>query len=122
LNRTLSHEDSKEIEKGINTVSNKWLNGYDNKFESGLSPIGSDPVLSAQTQLNGLDSALPLRARLRTAGPWRWPAGPRRPRARGEVGWAALKIQPNKLAKIVNPFSFSNLFYKFQTNSNSNQI
>jgi hypothetical protein len=30
------------------------------------------------------------------------------------------RIQPNKLGKIVNPFS--NLFYKFRTNSNSNKI
>jgi hypothetical protein len=45
----------------------------------------------------------------------RWRAGPRE---RREVGWATPKIQPNKLGKIVNPFSFSKLFYKFQTNSN----
>jgi hypothetical protein len=38
------------------------------------------------------------------------------------AGWAVPKIQPNKLGKIVTPFSFSNLFYKFQTNLNSNQI
>jgi hypothetical protein len=43
-----------------------------------------------------------------------------RARARRPAGpsW----IQPNKLGRIVNPFSFSNLFYKFQTISNSNQI
>jgi hypothetical protein len=35
LHRTLSHEDSEEIEKGINTVSNDRLNGYDNLFGSG---------------------------------------------------------------------------------------
>jgi hypothetical protein len=43
-------------------------------------------------------------------------------RVRGEAGWATPKIQPNKLGKIVNAFSFSNLFYKFQTNLNSYQI
>jgi hypothetical protein len=28
LHRTLSHEDSEEIEKGINVVSNDRLNGF----------------------------------------------------------------------------------------------
>jgi hypothetical protein len=35
LNRTLSREDSEEIGKGINTVSNERLNGYDNGFGLG---------------------------------------------------------------------------------------
>jgi hypothetical protein len=50
-------------------------------------------------------------------------------RAREQLGRARAgrqsgpsRIQPNKLGKIVNPFSFSNLFYKFQTNLNSIQI
>jgi hypothetical protein len=29
-----------------------------------------------------------------SAGPWRRSAGPRKPRARGEAGWAALWIRP----------------------------
>jgi hypothetical protein len=57
LNRTLSHEDSEEIGKGIDAVSNEWLNGYEPRFGSGLSPYGSDPVLSGRTRLNGSDSA-----------------------------------------------------------------
>jgi hypothetical protein len=46
-------------------------------------------------------------------------------RARETLGRGAdrpSRIEPNKLGKIVNPFSFSNLFYKFQTNLKSNQI
>jgi hypothetical protein len=35
LNQTLSHEDSEEIGKGINAVSNERLNRYDNGFGSG---------------------------------------------------------------------------------------
>jgi hypothetical protein len=35
LHRTLSHEDSEEIGKGINAVLNERLNGYDNGFGSG---------------------------------------------------------------------------------------
>jgi hypothetical protein len=35
LHRTLSHEDSEEIRKGINTVSNDRLNEYDNGFGLG---------------------------------------------------------------------------------------
>jgi hypothetical protein len=35
LHRTLSHEDSEEIGKGINAVSNDRLNGYDNGFGLG---------------------------------------------------------------------------------------
>jgi hypothetical protein len=80
---------------------------------------GRVSLLSGRIRLNGLDSALLRGVCLRTAGPRRGSAGRRRPHARGEAGWAALKIQPNKLGKIVNHFSFSNLFYKFQTNSNS---
>jgi hypothetical protein len=35
LHQTLYREDSEEIRKGINTVSNDRLNGYDNGFGSG---------------------------------------------------------------------------------------
>jgi hypothetical protein len=54
--------------------------------------------------------------------------------AAAPAGWAVLatrgrrrsagssRSQPNRLEKIENPVSFSNLFYKFQTNLNSNQI
>jgi hypothetical protein len=43
-NRTLSHEDSEEIGKGIKAISNERLNG----FGSGQSPIGSDSALSGR--------------------------------------------------------------------------
>jgi hypothetical protein len=44
-----------------------------------------------------------------------------------ESGWLGRDggqagFRPNRLGKIENPFSFSNMFYKFQTNLNSNQI
>jgi hypothetical protein len=35
LHQTLSHKDLEEIGMGINTVSNKRLNGYNNGFGSG---------------------------------------------------------------------------------------
>jgi hypothetical protein len=55
----------------------------------------------------------------------RWAAAP--------TGWAAQAARgrrpagpswfwPNRLGKIENPLSFSNLLYKFQANLNSNQI
>jgi hypothetical protein len=46
------------------------------------------------------------------------PAGQGAGRARAGRPAGPSRIQPNKLGKIVNPFSFSNLFYKFQTNLN----
>jgi hypothetical protein len=59
------------------------------------------------------------------AGPacWRgsW-AGPGHTGEGGEAGWAASGFRPIRLGKIEDPFSFSNPFYKFQTNLNSNQI
>jgi hypothetical protein len=60
-----------------------------------------------------------VRAR-ESAGPWRRPAGPRRPHARGEVGWAAPWIRPKCQFLNKKFFSFSNLFYKLQINLNSN--
>jgi hypothetical protein len=61
---------------------------------------GRVSLLSGQTWLNWLDSAF-LRAALpRTAGPRCWPAGPRRPRARGgqlgRVEDSAQKLNSNK--------------------------
>jgi hypothetical protein len=62
-----------------------------------------------------------VRAR-ESAGPRRHPAGPRRPRTRGEAGWAAPWIR--RKCRFLNKkfFSFLNLFYKLQINLNSNQI
>jgi hypothetical protein len=39
-----------------------------------------------------------------------------------EAGWAKLDSSQQDRKKIVNPFSFSNMFYRFQTNLNLNQI
>jgi hypothetical protein len=39
----------------------------------------------------------------------------------GQAGGQA-GFRPNRLGKIENSFSFSKLFYKFQTNLNLNQI
>jgi hypothetical protein len=41
---------------------------------------------------------------------------------REEAGWTEPGIWPKSLRKLENPFSFSKLFYKLQTNLNSNQI
>jgi hypothetical protein len=38
-----------------------------------------------------------------------------------KAGWAASGVQPIRLGKIENPFSFS-IFYKFQTNLNFNDF
>jgi hypothetical protein len=62
-----------------------------------------------------------VRAR-ESAGLRRRAAGPRRPRASGEAGWAAPWIQPKCRFLNKKLFSFSNLFYKLQINLNSNQI
>jgi hypothetical protein len=81
LNRTLSREDSEEIRKGINTVSNKQLNGYELGFGSGLSSNGSDERLLGRILANGLVE------RVHT----RWLD---RPAAAGllGLGWAACKV------------------------------
>jgi hypothetical protein len=50
------------------------------------------------------------------------PAELRKPRTREEAGWAEPRIRPESLRKLENPFSFSKLFYKLQTNLNSDQI
>jgi hypothetical protein len=71
LHQTLSREDSEEIEKGINVVSNDRLNGFDNGFGSGQSPIGSDPALSGQVWIRYVMRAC------ESTGPRRRPAGPR---------------------------------------------
>jgi hypothetical protein len=135
LNRTLSREDSEEIRKGINTVLNERLNGYELGFGPGLSPNGSDERLLGQILVNGLVE------RLRTRWP-DWPAaGPATgPRGRllvrlGLAGWAARKVGkagqagPTGWISAQEPISnrkffffFSNLFYKLQINLNSNQI
>jgi hypothetical protein len=54
LNRTLSCEDSEEIRKGINAVSNARLNRYEPEFGLGLSPNGSDECLLGRIIANGL--------------------------------------------------------------------
>jgi hypothetical protein len=54
LNQTLSREDLEEIGKGINAVLNKWLNGYELGFGSGLSLNGLDERLLGQILTNGL--------------------------------------------------------------------
>jgi hypothetical protein len=46
-------------------------------------------LLSGRTCLMGWIWLRYVGARPRIAGPRRWPSGPRRPRARGEAGWAA---------------------------------
>jgi hypothetical protein len=51
-----------------------------------------------------------------------WTPGPHKLRAREEAGWAEPGIQPKSLRNLENHFSFSKLFYKLQTNLNSNQI
>jgi hypothetical protein len=43
-------------------------------------------------------------------------------RAREEAGWAEPGIRLKSLRKLENPVSFLKLFYKLQTNLNSNQI
>jgi hypothetical protein len=80
LNRTLSREDSEEIGKGINKVSNERLNEYELGFGSGLSPDGSACLLG-RILANGLVE------RVRT----RWPD---RPTAAGVLGlgWAMRKV------------------------------
>jgi hypothetical protein len=42
--------------------------------------------------------------------------------ARGRRPAGPSRFWPNRLGKIENPLSFSNLLYKFQANLNSNQI
>jgi hypothetical protein len=81
LNRTLSHEDSKAIKKGINAVSYEQLNEYELGFRSGLSPNGSDERLLGRILANELV------VRVRT----RWPD---RPAAAGllGLGWATRKV------------------------------
>jgi hypothetical protein len=115
LNQTLSHEDSEEIGKGINVVSNERLNEYELGFGSGLSPNGSDVRYRVGLSLMG-------RIQLRYAVHAHEPLGCIAGRLGRAHAGRLSQIQPNKLGKIVTPFSFSNLFYKFQTNSNSNQI
>jgi hypothetical protein len=70
LHRTLSREDSEEIGKGINTVSNDQLNGYDNGFGSGLDPLRAAPVNPLGHGAGWLGRAGHVRA-VRPAGPRR---------------------------------------------------
>jgi hypothetical protein len=72
----------------------------------------SDPVLSGQTHLTGRIRLRYVGVHPRTVGPRRRPAWPRRPRARGEAGWAELRIHPKSRIQIRKHYSFSKLFYK----------
>jgi hypothetical protein len=76
-------------------------------------------VLSGRTRLTGQIRLWYMGARPWTAGPRRRPA---RPRTGEEVGCAEPGIRPKSLRKLENIFSFSKLFYKLETNLNSNQI
>jgi hypothetical protein len=75
-----------------------------------------------QVRLTGqICFATRVRAR-QSAGPRHRSAGPIRQHAGGVAGWATSGFRPNRLGKKENPISFSNMFSKFQTNLNSNQI
>jgi hypothetical protein len=89
LNRTLSREDSEEIRKGINTVLNERLNGYELGFGPGLSPNGLDERLLGQILVNGLVERVHTWWSDRTAA-----AGPcgRLLVRLGLVGWATRKV------------------------------
>jgi hypothetical protein len=69
-------------------------------------------VLSGRTRLKGQIQLWYMGARPWTAGP----------RTGEEVGCAERGIRPKSLRKLENIFSFSKLFYKLETNLNSNQI
>jgi hypothetical protein len=66
-----------------------------------------------------LDGRAGLVGHTRRRGSW---AGVGRAGGGGEADWATSGFQSIRLGKIENQISFSNLFYKFQTNLNSNQI
>jgi hypothetical protein len=113
LNQTLSHEDSEEIGKGINAVSNERLNGYELGFGLGLSPNGSDERLLGRILANGLVE------RVRT---W-WPD---RPAAAGVLGldwlcWAAHKVGKAGQARLTGwisaqePISNKKFFFFFKS-------
>jgi hypothetical protein len=84
LNRTLSHEDSEEIRKGVNTISNEQLNEYELGFGLGLSPNRSDEHLLGQILANELVELV------RT----RWPDWPvvAGVLGLGWLGWAMRKV------------------------------
>jgi hypothetical protein len=113
LNRTLSHEDSKEIGKGINAVSNEWHNGYELGFGSGLSPNGSDERLLGQILANGLVE------RVRT----RWPDRPTAARVLGLgwLSWAVHKVGkagqagPTGCISAQEPISNKKFFFFFKS-------
>jgi hypothetical protein len=81
LNQIVSYEDSEQIGRGINAVSNEQLNGYELGFESGLSPNRSDERLLGWILANGLVE------RVRTL----WPDQPAAAGLLG-LGWATRKV------------------------------
>jgi hypothetical protein len=97
LNRNLSHEDSEEIRKGIKSVEMVAITGM-------ITGSGQISLLSGRIRCYRVRFGFATCVRS------------------DEAGWAEPGIRPKSLRKLENPFSFSKLFYKLQTNLNSNQI
>jgi hypothetical protein len=110
LNRTLSREDSEEIRKGINAVSNEKLNGYELGFGSGLSPNGSVERLLGRILANGLVERVCTR----------WPDWPVKAGMLG-LGWATRLVRkagqagPTGQISAQEPISSKKFFFFFKS-------